>query len=93
YAILVLFGIPFFWIYKYRGFQNVYQRYTVNQQMFFSDFISTLVPYLLNKGVKRSLFANLELVAEQMKDKKFKDEIYRFLGEINDYPNEIEPFV
>ena len=93
YGVVTLFGIPFFWIYKYRGFKNVYQRYTVNQQMYFSDFISTLVPYLLNTGVKRSLFANLELVAEQMKNNQFKKEIHRFLGEINDMPNDIEPFI
>lgn len=93
YAVVILFGIPFFWVYKYRGFRNVYQRYVVNQQMNFSDFISMLVPYLLNTGVKRSLFANLELVAEQMRNDQFKKEIYRFLGEMNDSPNEIEPFI
>ncbi|EGP4894694.1 hypothetical protein FI615_002214 [Enterococcus faecium] len=93
YSIGVCTMIPLYWINKYRGFSNVYQCYIVTQQMCFSDFICTLVPYLLNTSVKRSLFANIRLVVDQITNEYFKEQIYQFLNEMNDKPNTIEPFI
>ncbi|MGL9969210.1 hypothetical protein [Enterococcus sp. DIV1420a] len=87
-----LLGI-LFWFDQRKRLISRYKNFSFVRQVSFSKFCRMLIPYLLVENQGKSLYAIFSHLAKRIEGDSLQEPLYQLLTDMNDYPNEIEPFI
>ena len=100
FSMTGVLGVIFFssvglllWVEKRKRVVQHYKAFSFVRQVSFSKFCRMLIPYLLLETQTKSLYGIFHQLAQRMANDPLQEPLYQLLADLNDHPNEIDPFL